>query len=119
MRRAVIEKGLRDLREGNPSVFWAFVTRDGVVLSHDLPEGVHQETFAIMCATLLGAAHTLNSEFPEGEVERIIVEAGRYRVLVTGLDQDSLMALVVPRNMDIGALLVYLQKIRKQAEHED
>jgi predicted regulator of Ras-like GTPase activity (Roadblock/LC7/MglB family) len=118
MRRAIIEKGLRELHEGNPSVHWAFVARDGVVLAHDLPQGVHHETFAIMCATLLGAAHTLNSEFPEGDVERIIVEAGRYRVLVTGMDKEALLSLVVPRNMDIGALLVYLQKIRKQAESE-
>lgn len=116
MRSRIIEKGLRDLREGNPSVYWAYVARDGVVISQDLPDGVHQDTFAIMCATMLGAAHTLNSEFPDSEVERIILESGRYRMLLVGLDQDSIVALVVPRNLDISALLVYLQKIKKQAE---
>lgn len=117
MRSDVIEQGLRDLRKGNPAVHWALMSRDGVVLTADLPEGVHYETFAIMCATMLGAALTLNSEFPEGEVERIIVEAGRYRVIIIGIDLERLMALVVPRNMDLGSLLVYIQKVRKQAEH--
>ena len=117
MRSDVIEQGLRDLRKGNPAVHWALMARDGVVLTSDLPDGVHHETFAIMCATMLGAALTLNSEFPEGEVERIIVEAGRYRVIVIGIDLERLMALVVPRNMDLGSLLVYVQKVRKQAEH--
>lgn len=111
----MIEKGLRDLREGNPAVHWALMARDGVVLTTDLPEGVHSETFAIMCATMLGAALTLNSEFPEGDVERIIVEAGRYRVIVIGLDMERLMAIVAPRNMDISSLLVYVQKIMKQS----
>lgn len=119
MRAAVIEKGLRDLREGNPAVHWAYMARDGVVLTQDLPDGVHHETFAIMCATILGAAHTLNSEFPEGEVERIMIEAGRYRVLVMGIDQDTLMSLVVPRNMDISSLLVYVQKVLKAATHSE
>ena len=91
----IVEKGLRDLREGNASIYWAYMTRDGTVLAHDLPEGVHHDTFAIMCATILGAAHTMNSEFPEGDIERIVVEAGRYRVLVNGFDQDTLIALVL------------------------
>ena len=112
----MVEKGLRDLREGNPAVHWAMMARDGVVLNHDLPEGVHQETFAIMCATMLGAAHTLNSEFPEGDVERIVLEAGRYRVVIIGIDQDFLIAIVVPRNMDLGSLLVYVQKVVAQAK---
>jgi len=115
MRADKIEKGLRDLREGNSSVYWALMARDGVVLTSELPEGVHNDTFAIMCATMLGAALTLNSEFPEGDVERIIVEAGRYRVIVIGLDIERLMAVVVPRNMDMSSLLVYVQKIMKQA----
>ena len=112
----VFEKGLRDLRQENASIHWAFLTRDGVVITQELPEGVHHETFAIMCATMLGAAHTLNSEFPEGEIERIVVEAGRYRVLVVGVDQNTLVAFVVPRNLDVSSLLVYLQKIKKQAD---
>jgi predicted regulator of Ras-like GTPase activity (Roadblock/LC7/MglB family) len=115
MRTDMIEKGLRDLREGNPAVYWALMARDGVVLTTDLPEGVHSETFAIMCATMLGAALTLNSEFPEGDVERIIVEAGRYRVIVIGLDMERLMAIIAPRNMDISSLLVYVQKIMKHS----
>ena len=119
MRAQMIEKGLRDLREGNPAVHWALMARDGVVLTHDLPDGVHQDTFAIMCATMLGAAHTLNSEFPDGEVERIVLEAGRYRVMIIGLDQDTLMAITVPRNMDLGSLLVYVQKVITQAKKLD
>ena len=115
MKSAIIEKGLRELREGNPAVHWALMARDGVVLNNDLPDGVHHETFAIMCATMLGAALTLNSEFPDGEVERIIVEAGKYRVIVIGLDLEALLAVIVPKNMDISSLLVYLQKIIKQA----
>ena len=116
MRTEVVEKGLRDLREGNPAVHWAIMARDGVVLKAELPDGVHHETFAIMCATMLGAALTLNSEFPEGDVERIVIEAGRYRVIVIGMDIESLISIIVPRNMDLSSLLVYIQKIRKQAE---
>lgn len=119
MRYDVIEKGMRDLRDGNPAVYWAVLARDGVVITRDLPDGVHSETFAIMCATMLGAAHTLKSEFPEGEVERIVLEAGKYRVMIMGIDLDALLAVVMPRNMDLSSLLVYVQKILTYAAQQE
>ena len=115
MKGGIVEKGLRDLREGNPAIYWAVVARDGVVITEELPENVHHETFAIMCATLLGAAHTLNSEFPDSDVERIIIEAGKFRLLIIGVDLESLVAVILPRNLDLSSLLVYLQRILKQA----
>ena len=117
MKGGIIEKGLRDLRGGNPAIYWAVMARDGVVISYDLPENVHHETFAIMCATLLGAAHTLNSEFPDSDVERIIIEAGKFRLLIIGVDRDSLIAVMMPRNLDLSSLLVYLQRVIKQVHH--
>jgi len=37
-------------------------------------------------------------------------------VLVVGLDINTLVALVLPRNLDISSLLLYIQKIKKQAD---
>ena len=85
-------------------------------MTEELPEGVHHETFAIMCATILGAAHTLNSEFPEGDVERVTIEAGKYRMLVIGIDRENLLAVMFPRNLELSSLLVYLHRTIKQAE---
>ena len=118
MNGGIVEKGLRELREGNPAIYWAVMARDGVTISYELPENVHHETFSIMCATLLGAAHTLNSEFPDSDVERIIIEAGKFRLLIIGVDLDVLIAVILPRNLDLSSLLVYLQRIIKQVHHK-
>ena len=53
----------------------ALVSRDWSVLFADLPTGVYTETFAIMCATILGAAATANSELNLAPPERIIAQA--------------------------------------------
>ncbi|MBC2698812.1 MAG: roadblock/LC7 domain-containing protein [ANME-2 cluster archaeon] len=36
----------------------AIVSRDGLLMSSDMPDGIMGETFAAMSATMLGAAET-------------------------------------------------------------
>ncbi|HEV2230980.1 MAG TPA: hypothetical protein VGS18_02195, partial [Thermoplasmata archaeon] len=51
---------IKDLKGRLSGIAAALISRDGLVLYADVPAGVYTETFAIMCATILGAAATAN-----------------------------------------------------------
>lgn len=69
-----IKERLLGLRDCCGAVASAVVTRDGLVIAADVPPGTFVETFAIMCATMLGAAVTSNNELRRGSPERITIE---------------------------------------------
>ena len=58
----------------------ALVTRDGILISSALPEGIDAEAFAAMTATMMGAAETAFSELKAGAAERVIVEGSRVKI---------------------------------------
>jgi len=94
---------LRDLRTSLGATAVAVVSRDGLVVAADLPEGAYADTFAIMCATMLGAASTAHSELRAGMPERVIVESDETRTIILGAGRKALLVAVVHRGMDLQA----------------
>ncbi len=100
------ESALRGIREAGASAI-AVVSRDGSVLSADLPAGVSRETFSIMCATIHGAGMTVSNELKRPNPRLItldsadgpivIAEAGRRALIVYVLGKDIAWADVSPR----------------------
>jgi predicted regulator of Ras-like GTPase activity (Roadblock/LC7/MglB family) len=64
---------IKDLKARIGGTATAPVSRDGLILFADVPAGVYTETFALKCATILGAAATANTELnqtpPSGSIE--------------------------------------------------
>jgi len=78
----------------------AIISRDGLVIAADLPEGVSFDTFSIMCATLLGAASTANSELRVGTPQTIVVESEDSKLVVVGAGRKALVVAVLPSSGD-------------------
>ncbi len=107
---AVVELGdlriaLTDLKTRIGGIATALVSRDGRVLCADVPAGVHPETFAIMCATILGAAATANTELSRAPPERIVVEGNDSKTIIVGSGTKALLVAVVDRTSDVTKLL--------------
>ncbi len=107
---AVVELGdlriaLTDLKTRIGGTATALVSRDGRVLYADVPTGVHPETFAIMCATILGAAATANTELNRAPPERIVVEGNDSKTIIVGSGTKALLVAVVDRTSDVTKLL--------------
>ena len=62
----------------------AIASRDGLLMSSDMPEGIMGETFAAMSATMLGAAETAASELDKGLPSRVIVESKSGKLICMG-----------------------------------
>ncbi len=89
----------------------ALITRDGGVMIADLPKGMHSETFAIMCATMVGAAHTINSDIDIGSTDSISVNAQRGKFIITKAGRKELLAVVVDEDSELSDLKDVIEEV--------
>ena len=106
-----LKPALRALRQSCGSIASAIISRDGLVIAADLPDGVSMDTFAIMCATLIGAASTANSELRIGTPQSVIVESEDAKMVVVGAGRKALIVTVLPSKTDPSAAKKELLKL--------
>jgi predicted regulator of Ras-like GTPase activity (Roadblock/LC7/MglB family) len=80
------------------------VGRDGLPVLLRFPSPVQEETFSAMAAALLGAAEAALLELAEQATAVATVEAGKLRLVVSGLDETHLLVVAAPAGMDPGKL---------------
>ncbi len=105
---------IKDLKGRIGAIACALVSRDGLVLYADVPAGVYTETFAIMCATILGAAATANTELNRSPPERIVIEGTDSRTLIVGSGKKALLVAVVDQGQDTHRVLDEVMKVADQ-----
>ncbi len=106
-----LKPALRGLRQSCGAIASAVVSRDGLVIAADVPEGVSMETFGIMCATLLGAASTAHSELRIGTPGHVVVDSEDAKMIVVGAGRKALIVTVIGRKADTAAALKKLDEI--------
>jgi predicted regulator of Ras-like GTPase activity (Roadblock/LC7/MglB family) len=102
---------IKDLKQRIGGIATALVSRDGLVLFADVPSGVYTETFAIMCATILGAAATANTELNRAPPDRIVIEGNDSKTIVVGSGKKALLVAVVDQNADAQKVLAEATKV--------
>jgi len=102
---------IKDLKARIGGIATALVSRDGLVLYADVPAGVYTETFAIMCATILGAAATANTELNRAPPERIVIEGTDSKTIVVGSGKKALLVAVVDQSADSARVLAEVGKV--------
>ncbi len=110
---------LRELKKIGGIEASAVVSRDGILMASDIPDDVHGETFAIMSATMLGAAITANSELRKKQPDRIIVESGDGRTIVAGAGEKSLIVVSTRGPTELGAVLKAVEGATSKVEEID
>lgn len=101
---------LQDLKGRIDGLAAALVARDGTVLYADLPEGVFAETFAVMCATMVGAGVTAHGELRRGPPERIVIDAADARTVIVSGGTGAILAIVVDLSADLSKVCGEIDK---------
>lgn len=104
-------KKLRDVGDIDGS---AIITRDGLLISSDLPRDVDAETFAAMSATMFGAAETAVLELKKGNVKRVISEAKECTLIAVNAGPSAVVVTLVRPDANIGLVLMELIKVANQ-----
>jgi predicted regulator of Ras-like GTPase activity (Roadblock/LC7/MglB family) len=102
---------VKDLKTRIGGTATALVSRDGLVLFADVPAGVYTETFAIMCATILGAAATANTELNRAPPDRIVIEGNDSKTIIVGSGKKALLVAVVDKTADVTKVLEEVGKV--------
>ena len=110
---------LRELKKIGGIEASAVVSRDGILMASDIPDDVHGETFAIMSATMLGAAITANSELRKKLPDRIVVESGDGRTIVAGAGEKSLLVVSTRGQVDLPAVVKGIEGACAKVEEID
>jgi len=113
-----LERMLRQLRETCGSQAAAVVSRDGLVIAGDMPDNISRETFAIMCATILGAGMTAATELRVSAPTHIVLATKETRIHIFEAGPRALIVLVTPPSHDEteirAALRPVVEEIRKE-----
>jgi predicted regulator of Ras-like GTPase activity (Roadblock/LC7/MglB family) len=110
MANATIRTAIGDLKTRLSAIGVALVSRDGQVLCSELPAGVYAETFAIMCATVLGAAVTAHRELDRRAPERVVIEGPDSTTVIAGCGRKALLIAMVDATTETTKLLGEIAK---------
>lgn len=88
----------------------AIIDREGGIIESDLPSEVHEETFGIMSATIMGASNSANSELERGSVKRIIVDSKEGKIILSSPGKDVIFSVVVDTSEKLGVLFEEINK---------
>lgn len=88
------------------------VGRDGLPVLLRFPGTVQEETFSAMAAALLGAAEAALMELAEQATAVATVEAGKVRLVVSGLDETHLLVVAAPTTLEQGKLGAAIEAAR-------
>jgi predicted regulator of Ras-like GTPase activity (Roadblock/LC7/MglB family) len=94
----------------------AVVRRDGLVVTHTLPEGVDPRIVAAMTAAIVGTAEMATVQLAQGRFVRAIVESDQGKLLSLGAGEEALLVALVYDDANLGLVLMALERAAKQVE---
>ncbi len=88
----------------------ALVDREGDMIYSDLPPGINQGTFSIMCATMMGAARTANSEMGDSPIQKLAFNSKDGTILLTDAGKKELLVVVADSGINPDKLFRNIRK---------
>ncbi len=94
----------------------AVVRRDGLVVTHTLPDGVDPKIVATMTAAIVGTSEMATIQLAQGRFVRAIVESEDGKLLSLGAGEEALLVALVYDDANLGLVLMALERAAKQVE---
>lgn len=110
-RASAIRSVLRELNASSSEIeASAAITTDGFIIGSVLGEGVDQDRFAAMCASLLALADRAADEISRGELKQVMIEGSLGVMLLVHAGQDAVLALAVKPTASLGRIFIDARK---------
>ncbi len=88
----------------------AVVRRDGLVITHTLPDGVDPRGGAAMTAAIVGTSEMATVQLGQGRFERAIVESDEGKLLSLGAGEEALLVALVYKDANLGLVLMGMER---------
>lgn len=96
---------IEELKTVLEAVAVAVVSDDGRMLHSALPSGVSADSFAVMSATIVGAAATVSSDLKQTPPDHIVIRGTNFTTILARFDPSSLLVTVIGATVDPELLL--------------
>lgn len=104
----LLEKILSDLKKVGSVKGSAVISRDGLMVAADLSNSIDADTFAAMSAAMQGAAETAIQELKQGELNQIIIDSSKGKIISIGAGENAILVALAERNLNLGLALLSL-----------
>jgi len=110
-RASAIRSVLRELNTSSQEIeASAAITTDGFIIGSVLGDGVDQDRFAAMCASLLALADRAADEISRGELKQVMIEGSLGVMLLVHAGEDAVLALAVKPTASLGRIFIEARK---------
>ncbi len=108
---------LAELRRVPDVVAVAIARRDGLLITHSLPNSVNPKKIAAMAASIVGTSELATMEVGQGSFEQVLVDSTNGKMLATGAGEEAILITMVTSEANIGLVLLSIDKaVRSIAE---
>lgn len=94
----------------------AVVRRDGLVITHTLPENVDPKGVAAMAAAIVGTSEMATSELAQGHFSRVLVESDEGKLISTGAGEEAILVALVYKDANLGLVLMALERAARRVD---
>ena len=82
---------LSDLKKSQDIEICAVISRNGIPLAYELPDGAHIDAFSTLSATILGASEVIYSGLGKKAPHRVLIEANGTNYIAVGVGPKALL----------------------------
>jgi len=111
-----LEETIEELSQVSDVKSAAVVRRDGLVVTHTLPDGVDPKLVAAMTAAIVGTAEMATVQLAQGRFVRAIIESAEGKLLSLGAGDEALLVALVYDDANLGLVLMALERAAKRVE---
>lgn len=111
-----LEKILENLSNMSDIKAAAVVRRDGLIVTHTLPDGVDPKIVAAMTAAIVGTSEMATIQLAQGRFERAIIESDDGKLLSMGAGEEALLVALVYQDANLGLVLMAMEQTAKVIE---
>ena len=104
---------LEELGQIGEIVGTAIISRDGLPIASNVGKK-DAETFAAMSAAMQGAAETAAAELDQGEVEQVIIETAKGKVISVGAGKKAILVILADKKANLGLVLLEMHRSVKK-----
>ncbi len=97
---ADLKRVLESLKAKHGVSVSAVISKSGIPIVWNIPDGVHLETFATLSATILGASEVVFTGMNKNPPKRVVVETERENLMAVSLGPKALLVVIGPSSAE-------------------
>ena len=94
----------------------AVVRRDGLIITHNLPESVDPKIVAAMTAAIIGTSEMTTVQLGQGRLAQVLIESEQGKLLSTGAGDEAFLVALAYRDANLGLVLMAMSNAARKID---